>query len=517
MKRSLAATAALLVLAAVILTTFSLRLDSTATPLPVTVKASRGDVAAAEGLRFHTATKYGTQLRWDTEYDVGSNTWGTVHTLSGGTGNGRLYYYDRREDLYDSSDNNRRYISLLVQADDPMMTHLAEAWQAAQDSNMLYDRGYTERLRMQDFYDTYPLYLAREGYDINMPRYLDSFTESGCPVFDKLRIPVGETDWMAPTLYYYASNNMTLMGDTTLHTENRFTPFSVGLEGGLLTTVGFAADADPQPEWAPEGFGLWYIPLTLKSYTSSGSGTYSDYQPDMEHLRLAYPLDIAAQRVVGLQLTRDRSEILLTTAEDGQYVLRILDAGDFRCKLTLVVDENVEPYRYTAVMTAQDGTSYELDYYDYVLPVYNNSSDDLLVACAGNHLTVLRPGGGSWAVDYDFDLLWPELDEDGQIAWSSEFRPLEDGSYGYTYTYDYGRYSSLSLNSRLDEISMLYRDGRLALATGDYEGTYKLVSVYDRTGMLYGVVVDTGLTEQRMYTDWWGFFDPMYCTELTWE
>ena len=63
MKRSLAATAALLVLAAVVLTTFSLRLDSTATPLPVTVKAARGDVTAAEGLRFHTATKYGTQLR----------------------------------------------------------------------------------------------------------------------------------------------------------------------------------------------------------------------------------------------------------------------------------------------------------------------------------------------------------------------------------------------------------------------------------------------------------------------
>ena len=182
-----------------------------------------------------------------------------------------------------------------------------------------------------------------------------------------------------------------------------------------------------------------------------------------------------------------------------------------------MVDENVEPYHYTATVAAQDGTSYELDYYDYVLPVYNNSTEDLLVACAGNHLTVLRPSGGSWAVDYDFDLLWPELDEDGQIIWSSEFRPLEDGSYGYTYTYDYGRYSSLSLNSRLDEISMLYRDGRLALATGDYEGTYKLVSVYDRTGMLYGAVIDTGLSEQRMYTDWWGFFDPLYCTELIWE
>lgn len=38
---------------------------------------------------------------------------------------------------------------------------------------------------------------------------------------------------------------MSLYGDTTLHAENRFTSFSVGLDEGFLTTVGFAADADP--------------------------------------------------------------------------------------------------------------------------------------------------------------------------------------------------------------------------------------------------------------------------------
>ena len=138
----------------------------------------------------------------------------------------------------------------------------------------------------------------------------------------------------------------------------------------------------------------------------------------------------------------------------------------------------------------------------------------MLVACAGNHLTVLRPGGGSWAVDYDFDLLWPELDEDGQIAWSSEFRPLEDGSYGYTY--DYGGYSSLGLSSRLDDISMLYRDGKLALVTGDSEGIYTLVSVYDRTGMLYGAVFNAGLSTQAVGGPWW-FFDPIRRTELLWD
>lgn len=517
MKRSLAAAAALLVLAAVILTTLSLRLDSTATPLPVTVKAARGDVTAAEGLRFHTAVKYGTRLRWDTEYDVGSNTWDTVHRMPGGSDNGRLYYYDRREDIYDSRDNNRRYITLMAQPEDAMIRHLVAGAKAAQESGELYGRDYTERIRMRDFYDTYPLYLTWDRNDMNqlLRDDLHTYYDDTLPAFDKLRIPVGETDWMEPTLYYYADNNMSLYGDTTLHAENRFTSFSVGLDEGFLTTVGFAADADPQPDWAPEGFGLWYVPLELNRYTATGGGGYSYEQPDMARLRLVYPLDIAAQRVVGLQLTRDRSEILLTTAENSQYVLRVLDAGDFRCKLTLVVEEDASPRHFTASMLTQSGTSYKLDYDDYVLPVYNNSTDDLLVACTGSHLTVLRPGGDGWLVDYDIELLWPELDEDDQIVWNSEYRPLEDGNYGYTY--GYGDYSSLGLISQLDEISMLYRDGRLALATGDHTGTYTLVSVYDRTGLLYGTVIDTGLAEQSMYTGYWSFFDPLYCTELAWD
>lgn len=517
MKRSLAAAAALLVLAAVILTTLSLRLDGTATPLPVTVKAARGDVTAAEGLRFHTAVKYGTRLRWDTEYDVGSNTWDTVHRMPGGSDNGRLYYYDRREDIYDSRDNNRRYITLMAQPEDAMIRHLVAGAKAAQESGELYGRDYTERIRMRDFYDTYPLYLTWDRNDMNqlLRDDLHTYYDDTLPAFDKLRIPVGETDWMEPTLYYYADNNMSLYGDTTLHAENRFTSFSVGLDEGFLTTVGFAADADPQPDWAPEGFGLWYVPLELNRYTATGGGGYSYEQPDMARLRLVYPLDIAAQRVVGLQLTRDRSEVLLTTAEDGQYVLRVLDAEDFRCKLTLVVDEDASPRHFTASMLTQSGTSYELDYDDYVLPVYNNSTDDLLVACTGSRLTVLRPGGDGWVVDYDIDLLWPELTEDGQVVWNSEYRPLEDGSYSYTYAY--GDYSSLGLSSQLDEISMLYRDGRLALATGDHTGTYTLVSVYDRTGLLYGTVIDTGLAEQNMYTGYWSFFNPLYCTELAWD
>lgn len=517
MKRCLTAAAAMLVLAAVLLSALSLRLDGTATPLPYTVALARGDIAAAEGLRFRTAIKYGSQLRWDTVYDVHDNTWDTTHRLVNSQGSGRLSFYDRqqeREALYYGRYTDRRYISLMVQPDDPLMTRFIQGYQA-HGENSFHGRGYTERIRLREFYDTYPLYLSSGYGDLSLLlRDSDRDYYADCdPAFDKLRIPVGETDWTEPTLFYYADNQMYLSGDTTLHAENRFTPFSIGWEDGFLTTVGFAPDADPQPEWAPEGFGLWYVPTKLNSYTSSAGGGYSLRVPDMARLRLVYPLDIAEQRVVGLQFTYDQSEILLTTAENGQYVLRVLDAADFHCKLTLVVDEDAELQHHEATMGTQSGTAYELDCYNYVLPVYN-STEDLLVACAGNHLTVLRPGGDGWAVDYDFDLLWPDLDEDGQIAWSSEFRPLEDGSYGYTY--DYGDYSSLGLSDKLDEISMLYRDGKLALATSDSEGTYTLVSVYDCTGMLYGAVLKAGLSTQAVGGPW-RFFDPMYRTELLWD
>lgn len=492
MKRCLTAAAAMLVLAAVLLSALSLRLDG-------------------------TAIKYGSQLRWDTVYDVHDNTWDTTHRLVNNQGRGRLSFYDRqreREELYYGLYTDRRYISLMVQPDDPLMTRLIQGYQA-HGENSFHGKGYTERIRLRELYDTYPLYLSPDYEDLSLllrDSERDYFADI-YPVFDKLRIPVGETDWTEPTLFYYGVDQMYLSGDTTLHAENRFTSFSIGREDGFLTTVGFAADADPQPEWAPEGFGLWYAPMELSSYTFSAGSGYFLQVPDMGRLRLVYPLDIAEQRVVGLQFTYDQSEILLTTAENGQYVLRVLDAADFHCKLTLVVDEDAELQHHEATMGTQSGTAYELDCYNYVLPVYN-STEDLLVACAGNHLTVLRPGGGSWAVDYDFDLLWPELDEDGQIAWSSEFRPLEDGSYGYTY--DYGDYSSLGLISRLDEISMLYRDGKLALVTGDSEGIYTLVSVYDRTGMLYGAVLNAGLSTQAVGGPWM-FFDPMRRTELLWD
>ena len=90
-------------------------------------------------------------------------------------------------------------------------------------------------------------------------------------------------------------------------------------------------------------------------------------------------------------------------------------------------------------------------------------------------------------------------------------------SMGYPDDYGYiDGFGGLGLSDALDEISMLYRDGKLALATGDGEGTYTLVSVYDRTGMLYGAVLNAGLSTQAVRKAWM-FFDPMRRTELLWD
>lgn len=71
MKQSLAAAAAMLVLAAAVLTAANTALDATAVPTPYTAVLSHGDATAAEGLRFRTAARFGGCLRWDTVYDVG--------------------------------------------------------------------------------------------------------------------------------------------------------------------------------------------------------------------------------------------------------------------------------------------------------------------------------------------------------------------------------------------------------------------------------------------------------------
>ena len=507
MKQSLAAAAAMLVLAAAVLTAANTALDATAVPTPYTAVLSHGDAAAAGGLRFRTAARFGSCLRWDTVYDVGANTWESEESFAMRVYNNAYTQYDDVTDRPSWEIFNTRYINAAIRRDDALGAHLRQAAEARNRGNG-YDSSYAERVMLRDYYETYPLYLASDAYSVGQlfDDYSD-YDELTFPMFDRLRIPVGDADWMEPSVVTGSSGKMYLTGDTRLRTQNRFTPLSLGCESGTLVTVGFSPDAEPQAEWAPEGFGLWYIPFIKESGTSRAGGGYTYTWVDVDNAQLVCELDIAAQRVVGLQYSGDRSEVLLTTAEDGQYVLRILDAADFRCKQIVPLVEVGELLHWEGTVGTEAGFAYQESRSDYPTVTYH-SEDDLLVVAAGKTLVVLLPEGGGWAVEFTTPLLWPTWQEDGTLDWGAAM--LTDAADAWYYGS-----STIDLTDEVDRMPMCWQDGKLALAANDYSGEQTLVEVYDRTGLRYGALLDAGLSAQERSS--FGFSAALEYPELVWE
>ena len=507
MKQSLAAAAAMLVLAAAVLTAANTALDATAVPTPYTAVLSRGDAAAAEGLRFRTAARFGSCLRWDTVYDVGANTWESEESFAVRVYNNAYTQYDDVTDRPSWESFNTRYINAAIRRDDALGAHLRQAAEARNRENG-YESSYAERVMLRDYYETYPLYLASDAHSVGQlfDGYGD-YDELTFPMFDRLRIPVGDADWMEPSVVTGSSGMMYLTGDTRLRTQNRFTPLSLGCENGTLVTVGFSPDAEPQAEWAPEGFGLWYIPFIKESGTSRAGGGYAYTRVDADNAQLVCELDIAAQRVVGLQYSGDRSEVLLTTAEDGQYVLRILDAADFRCKQIVPLAEVGELLHWEGTVGTEAGFAYQESRSDYPTVTYH-SEDDLLVAAAGKTLVVLLPEGGGWAVEFTTPLLWPTWQDDGTPDWGEAM--LADAADAWYYGS-----STIDLADEMDRMPMCWQDGKLALAANGYSGEQTLVEVYDRTGLRYGALLDAGLSAQER--SGFGFSAAREYPELVWE
>lgn len=419
MKQSLAAAAAMLVLAAAVLTAANTALDATAVPTPYTAVLSHGDAAAAEGLRFRTAARFGSCLRWDTVYDVGANTWESEESFAMRVYNNAYTQYDDVTDRPSWEIFNTRYINAAIRREDALGAHLRQAAEARNRENG-YESSYTERVMLREYYEAYPLYLASDAHSVGelFDNYGD-YDELTFPMFDRLRIPVGDAD----------------------------------------------------------------------------------------NAQLVCELDIAAQRVVGLQYSGDRSEVLLTTAEDGQYVLRILDAADFRCKQIVPLAEVGELLHWEGTVGTGAGFAYQESRSDYPTVTYH-SEDDLLVAAAGKTLVVLLPEGGGWAVEFTTPLLWPTWQDDGTLDWGAAM--LTDAADAWYYGS-----STIDLTDEVDRMPMCWQDGKLALAANDYSGEQTLVEVYDRTGLRYGALLDAGLSAQERSS--FGFSAAREYPELVWE
>lgn len=240
MKRTWRAILALTLVCAVALTAAAMALGSKALPLTMTDACTIGDPAAAEGL--HMAARIGMEqnrLQWRMDYDPAADTTDASFRLAYSDRSGQWifdgYGYNIQcllADQEDDSDPICREVLRQARASGEetvdVTVHLADYWQdlPLSLSGALWPGG-------GDFCDVYG------PWDIG-----DTVP------FPALSIPVRESDDLTVALARNADGSYEINGYdfTGISYAMYFTPFSLPLEGGTLTTLGIDPAAQPQPD-----------------------------------------------------------------------------------------------------------------------------------------------------------------------------------------------------------------------------------------------------------------------------
>ena len=268
--------------------------------------------------------------------------------------------------------------------------------------------------------------------------------------FPALSIPVRESDDLTVALARNADGSYEINGYdfTGISYAMYFTPFSLPLEGGTLTTLGIDPAAQPQPDWAPEGYGLWYVPVQTDD---DGSST-----PVPSRRQLVYPLDITRQQVVTLKQEELGGTVYLMTQEDDQLVLRLLEGGTYRLLQELSLGPVPESDPGTGgyhTLTIRDGFAVVL--WEDQLTVLSRTEE-------GYHLDYTCPTQTAYVTGYTVSFTDPEPEKQG-----------DEDAMPYTVAPNF---------------AMAYQDGKLAVAA--YIGNSSMVcvlllEVYGPEGLLY--------------------------------
>ena len=425
MKRRILIAALALVLAVGGIAALNIHTASKATSVEMQVISSTGDAGAAEGLLVDHRIMLGNNLLWYTDYDPATGESDTDFYVT--YRNMQPYYRWQGE----KTDNTRLMCSAVDVYD---MDHpvVKEMWEESEDGYV------SRRVYPIDYYDTYPVYLASWWDQDGLSTYYDEAL-----AFDKLRIPVGKYDFTELSLDFGTDVNgatkVDSIGTRDQYMLNRFTAYCVNSGDRILVTAGFPADVQPQTDWAPEGFGLWDMPVHEVRETVSGGYTVR-YLPSTAESRLVYPLDIETQRVALLEQSSDGKQILLVTVEEGRFVLHVLDSADYHLMQRLDIDG--------AEARESSDTKYYIEYYI-----------------------------------------------DGRSAGFGDFRPVEEDWSGYrinppqdeqgvTFTCEYREYPTVSMRQGDGFLVLLMDSSRVALLTPDGEG-YKGEFVCDAPDYSY--------------------------------
>lgn len=440
MKRRILIAALALVLAVGGIAALNIHTASKATSVEMQVISSTGDASAAQGLLVDHRIMLGTTLLWYTDYAPATGESDTDFYVT---------YRSIQQPYYrwqDGETDETRLTCSAVDGENRNDPIVKELWAEAErsDASLPY---VSRRIDPIDYYDTYPMYLAGSwGSGCLSADY------SAELAFDKLRIPVGKYDFAELSLYISwdsdGATKVDSVGIRSFYMQNRFTPYCVNSGDHILVTAGFPADVQPRPDWAPEGFGLWDMPVRAVQKAYAG-GYYTSYLPTTAESRLVYPLDIETQRVALLEQSSDGKYILLVIVEDGRFVLHVLDSTDYHLVRQLDID------------AAEEHESSITEYYQ----------DDI----------------ANWIGDID-DPNSVEEDRPYRI------KPIE-GEQGFTLTADYREYSTVSMRQG-DGFLVLLMGSRVALLTPDREG-YKGEFLCDAPD--YSYVEDKDGTQHRYF------------------
>ena len=426
MKRRILIAALALVLAVGGIAALNVHVARKAVPIEMRVEVSIGDAGAAEGLLVDHRIMLGNNLLWYTDYDPATGESDTDFYVT---------YRNMQQPYYrwqgEKTDKTRLMCSAVdvYDMDDPIVK---EMWEESEDGYV------SRRVYPIDYYDTYPVYLASWWDQDGLSTYYDEAL-----AFDKLRIPVGKYDFTELSLDFGTDVNgatkVDSIGIRDWYMLNRFTAYCVNSDDRILVTAGFPADVQPQTDWAPEGFGLWDMPVHEVRETVGGGYTVR-YLPATAESRLVYPLDIETQRVALLEQSSDGKQILLVTVEAGRFVLHVLDSADYHLIQRLDIDG--------AEARESSNTKYYIEYYI-----------------------------------------------DGRSAGFGDFRPVEKDWSGYrinppqdeqgvTFTCEYREYPTVSMRQGDGFLVLLMDSSRVALLTPDGEG-YKGEFVCDALDYSY--------------------------------
>lgn len=436
MKRTWRAILALTLVCAVALTAAAMALGSKALPLTMTDACTIGDPAAAEGL--HMAARIGMEqnrLQWRMDYDPAADTTDASF---------RLAYSDRSGQwIFDGYGYNIQCL-LVDQEDDSDPICREVLRQARASGEELVD----VTVHLADYWQDLPLSLSGAPWS-GGEDFVDVYGpwDIGDTVpFPALSVPVRESDDLTVTLARNADGSYELSGYdfTGISSAMYFTPFSLPLEGGTLTTLGIDPAAQPQTDWAPEGYGLWYVPVQMND---DGNST-----PVPSRRQLVYPLDITRQQVVTLKQEKLGGTVYLMTQEEGQLVLRLLEGGTYR----LLQELPLGP-------AAEDSASYDLTVRDGFAVVFRGEQLTVLSRTEeGYHLDYTCPTQTAYVTGYTVSFTDPEPEK-------------QDDEDAMPYTV-------------APNFAMAYQDGKLAVAA--YVGNSSMVcvlllEVYGPEGLLY--------------------------------